>query len=671
MNNKDLMNHAADNIRLLAVSMVEKAKSGHPGGAMGGADFINVLFSEFLVFDPDQPTWEGRDRFYLDPGHMSPMLYSALALQGKYTIDDLKTFRQWGTVCPGHPERDIIHGIENTSGPLGQGHTYAVGAAIAEKFLEARLGSTMMQHKIYAYISDGGVQEEISQGAGRIAGLFKLNNLIMFYDANEIQLSTECDVVMRENTRMKYESWGWNVLEINGNDPDEIRAALILANKEENRPTLIIGHTVMAKGARKEDGSSYERSVKTHGAPLGGGAYENTVKNLGGDLNDPFVVFDDVKELYEKRNAELREIVKERHDAEEEWRKANPEKAEQMKAWFSGDAPKVDWSALVQKRDVATRVASANCLGVLAEQVPNMICSSADLCNSDKTDGFLKKTHELAPDDFTGAFFQAGVSELTMACVCIGMYLHGGVIPACGTFFVFSDYMKPAIRMAALMRVPIKFVWSHDAFRVGEDGPTHEPVEQEAQIRLMEKLKNHKGQDSVRVFRPADADETTVCWQMANENMDTPTAMICSRQNVNSLPEGTDYSQVRKGAYIVKDDPNYDVILLASGSEVSTLLAGAELLNADGIKTRIVSVPSEGLFRTQSKEYQESVLPKGAKIFGMTAGLPVTLQSLVGVEGMVYGLESFGFSAPYKVLDEKLGFNAENVFKQVKDYLSK
>ena len=671
MNNKDLMNHAADNIRLLAVSMVEKAKSGHPGGAMGGADFINVLFSEFLVFDPDQPTWEGRDRFYLDPGHMSPMLYSALALQGKYTIDDLKTFRQWGTICPGHPERDIIHGIENTSGPLGQGHTYAVGAAIAEKFLEARLGSTMMQHKIYAYISDGGVQEEISQGAGRIAGLFKLNNLIMFYDANEIQLSTECDVVMRENTRMKYESWGWNVLEINGNAPDEIRAALIQANKEENRPTLIIGHTVMAKGARKEDGSSYERSVKTHGAPLGGGAYENTVKNLGGDLNDPFVVFDDVKELYEKRNAELREIVKERHAAEEEWRKANPEKAEQMKAWFSGDAPKVDWSALVQKRDVATRVASANCLGVLAEQVPNMVCSSADLCNSDKTDGFLKKTHELAPDDFTGAFFQAGVSELTMACVCIGMYLHGGVIPACGTFFVFSDYMKPAIRMAALMRVPIKFVWSHDAFRVGEDGPTHEPVEQEAQIRLMEKLKNHKGQDSVRVFRPADADETTVCWQMANENMDTPTAMICSRQNVNSLPEGTDYSQVRKGAYIVKDDPNYDVILLASGSEVSTLLAGAELLNADGVKTRIVSVPSEGLFRTQSKEYQESVLPNGAKIFGMTAGLPVTLQSLVGVEGMVYGLESFGFSAPYKVLDEKLGFNAENVYKQVKDYLSK
>ena len=672
MNNKELMNHAADNIRLLAVSMVEKAKSGHPGGAMGGADFINVLFSEFLVYDPDQPTWAGRDRFYLDPGHMSPMLYSALALQGKFTIDELKTFRQWESVCPGHPERDIERGIENTSGPLGQGHTFAVGAAIAEKFLEARLGQTMMQHKIYVYISDGGVQEEISQGAGRIAGLLKLNNIIMFYDANEIQLSTECDVVMKENTAKKYESWGWNVMEIPGNDPEAIRAALVLAQKETERPTLIIGHTTMAKGALKEDGSSYERSVKTHGAPLGGEAYTNTVKNLGGNVENPFVVFDDVKELYTKRNAELREIVKVRHAEEDEWRKQNPELAAKMDEWFSGNAPKVDWSTLVQKRDAATRAASAACLGVLAQQVENMIVSSADLCNSDKTDGFLKYTHNLQADDFTGAFFQAGVSELTMACVCVGMYLHGGVIPACGTFFVFSDYMKPAIRMAALMRVPIKFIWTHDAFRVGEDGPTHEPVEQEAQIRLMEKLKNHKGEDSVRVFRPADVDEATVCWKMAMENMATPTALIFSRQNINSLPEGNDYEQARKGAYIVEgSDTDFDVILLASGSEVSTLIAGTELLRKDNIKVRIVSVPSEGLFRNQPVEYQESILPTGSKIFGMTAGLPVNLQGLVGTNGMVYGLDSFGFSAPYKVLDEKLGFTAENVYNQVKNYLSK
>lgn len=300
-----------------------------------------------------------------------------------------------------------------------------------------------------------------------------------------------------------------------------------------------------------------------------------------------------------------------------------------------------------------------------------MIVSSADLSNSDKTDGFLKKTHAFTAGDFSGAFLQAGVSELTMACCCIGMALHGGVIPACATFFVFSDYMKPAVRMAALMEVPVKFIWSHDAFRVGEDGPTHEPVEQEAQIRLMEKLKNHHGKNSVLVVRPADAEETTVCWRMAMENTDTPTALIFSRQNIDMLPAGNDYSQATKGAYVVAgSDEDYDVILLASGSEVSTLEAGAELLRKDGVKVRVVSVPSEGLFRSQSKEYQESVLPAGKKKFGMTAGLPVTLEGLVGADGTVWGLNSFGFSAPYKVLDEKLGYTGENVYKQVKALLA-
>ena len=670
MNDKNLMNKAADNIRILAASMVEKAKSGHPGGAMGGADFINVLFSEYLVYDPENPSWEGRDRFFLDPGHMSPMLYSALCLQGKFTLDELAEFRQWGSPTPGHPERDIARGIENTSGPLGQGHTFAAGAAVAEKFLEARLGKEVMKHKIYAYISDGGIEEEISQGAGRIAGLLGLNNLIMFYDSNDIQLSTECKVVMNEDTEAKYKAWGWNVIKINGNDVDEIRQALDKAIKEEQRPTLIIGKTIMGKGALKDDGSSYENSIKTHGAPLGGDAYVNTIKNLGGNLENPFQIFSEVKELYAKRNEELKGIVAKRHAEEEEWAKANPEKAELMKSWFSGNAPKIDWSSLVQKEGSATRAASAACLGVLAEQVPNMICASADLSNSDKTDGFLKKTKSLEKDDFSGAFFQAGVSELTMACMCIGMYLHGGVIPACGTFFVFSDYMKPAVRMAALMEVPIKFIWTHDAFRVGEDGPTHEPVEQEAQIRLMEKLKNHHGKDSVRVFRPADADETTVCWKMAMENTETPTALIFSRQNIAKLPAGNDYEQARKGAYIVAgSDEDYDVILLADGSEVSTLVSGAELLRKDCVKVRIVSVPSEGLFRSQSKDYQESILPKGAKIFGMTAGLPVTLEGLVGANGKVFGMPSFGYSAPYKVLDEKLGYTAENVYNQVKSFM--
>lgn len=666
------MNRAADNIRILTAAMVEKAKSGHPGGAMGGADFINVLFSEFLIYDPSNPFWEGRDRFYLDPGHMSPMLYSVLAMQGKFTLEDLQQFRQWGSVTPGHPERDIAHGIENTSGPLGQGHTFAAGAAVAEKYLEAHLGHEVMQHKIYAFISDGGIQEEISQGTGRLAGVLGLNNLIMFYDSNDVQLSTNCDVVMREDTEMKYKSWGWNVITINGNDVDEIRKALTLANQETERPTLIIGKTIMAKGAVQADGTSYEGDFRTHGAPLGGDAYINTIKNLGGDVENPFVIYDDVAELYAKRNAELKEIVAKRQAIEKQWAAENPEKAAKMAEWFSGKAPNIDWSNLVQKPNSPTRVASAACLGVLSEQVKNMIVSSADLCNSDRTDGFLKDTHNITRGDFSGAFFQAGVSELTMACMCIGMYLHGGIIPACGTFFVFSDYMKPAIRMAALMRVPIKFIWSHDAFRVGEDGPTHEPVEQEAQIRLMEKLRNHKGEDSVRVFRPADVNETTVCWQMAMENMNTPTALIFSRQNVDNLPEGTNYDMARKGAYVVAgSDEQYDVILLASGSEVATLVSGASLLRADGVKVRIVSVPSEGLFRRQTKEYQEEVLPTGSKIFGLTAGLPVTLEGLVGCNGEVFGLNSFGYSAPFTVLNEKLGFTAENVYNCVKTMLNK
>lgn len=669
MNDNKVMNRAADNIRILAASMVEKAKSGHPGGAMGGADFVNVLFSEFLVYDPENPRWEGRDRFFLDPGHMSPMLYSVLSLTGKFTMDELSQFRQWGSPTPGHPEVDVMRGIENTSGPLGQGHTIAVGAAIAAKFLKARLGDVMDQ-TIYAYISDGGIEEEISQGSGRIAGHLGLDNLIMFYDSNDIQLSTECKEVMSEDTAKKYEAWNWKVITINGNDPDQIRKALHEAKAEKERPTLIIGKTIMGKGARKADNSSYEANCATHGAPLGGDAYVNTIKNLGGDPENPFQIFPEVKELYAKRAAELKEIVAKKYAAKAEWAKANPELAAKMNDWFANKVPTVNWEGIEQKANAATRGASATVLAALATQVENMIVASADLSNSDKTDGFLKKTHAFAKGDFTGAFFQAGVAELTMACCCLGMALHGGVIPACATFFVFSDYMKPAIRMAALMELPVKFIWTHDAFRVGEDGPTHEPVEQEAQIRLMEKLKNHKGHNSMLVLRPADAEETTIAWKLAIENTTTPTALIFSRQNIANLPVGTDYTQAAKGAYIVAgSDENPDVIMVASGSEVSTLVAGAELLRQEGIKLRIVSVPSEGLFRSQSKAYQESVIPAGAKVFGLTAGLPVNLQGLAGANGKVFGLESFGFSAPYKVLDEKLGFTAENVYKQVKEML--
>ena len=674
MNSVQVMNRAADNIRILAAAMVEKAKSGHPGGAMGGADFINVLYSEYLQFDPKNPTWEGRDRFFLDPGHMAPMLYSQLCLIGKYSLEELANLRQWGSPTTGHPEFDPTRGVENTSGPLGQGHAYAVGAAIAAKFLYAKTGNpTFGKETIYAYIRDGGVQEEISQGAARIAGNLGLDNLIMFYDSNDIQLSTETKEVMNQDTAAKYRALGWDVQEINGNDVAQIRVAIEKAKAVKGKPALIIGKCIMGKGALKDDGSSYERNCKTHGAPLGSEAFKNTVKNLGGNPEEPFTIFPEVAALYEARLKELETIAASRYEEEKAWAAQNADKAAQLKEWFAGKAPKIDWSKCVQKDNDATRSASAACLSVLAEQVPNMICASADLSNSDKTDGFLKKTHALKADDFSGAFFQAGVAELTMACCCIGMMLHGGVVAACGTFFVFSDYMKPAVRMAALMEVPVKFIWTHDAFRVGEDGPTHEPVEQEAQIRLMEKLKNHHGENSMLVLRPADAKETTTAWAMAMENTKTPTALILSRQNIQNLPEGNDYELARKGGYIVAgSDENPDVVLVATGSEVSTLVSGAELLRKDGVKVRIVSVPSEGVFRNQPAAYQQSVVPAGAKVFGLTAGLPVNLQGfLIGAapESKVWGLESFGFSAPYKVLDEKLGYTAENVYKQVSDIL--
>ncbi len=674
--NNTIANKAADNIRILSAAMVEKSNSGHPGGAMGGADFINVLYSEFLKYDPADMNWPFRDRFFLDPGHMSPMLYSVLSLGGNFSMEDLKNFRQWGSVTPGHPEVDTDRGIENTSGPLGQGHAMAVGAAIAERFLVARFG-VWMAHKTYTFISDGGVQEEISQGAGRLAGHLGLNNLLMFYDSNDIQLSTETSSVTSEDTEAKYKAWGWNVTTINGNDASEIRLALKAALTEQKRPSLIIGKTTMGKGAVKEDGSNFERQCSTHGQPLthAGASFKKTVANLGGDPENPFVIFPEVAELYQNRKEFLLKWADEKNLEEDNWAAANPELEKKLETFLSGEANDFDYSKIVQKASAATRNASATVLAAYAKGVENMIVASADLSNSDKTDGFLNNTHAFANGDFSGAFLQAGVCELTMACVMNGMALHGGIIPVCGTFFVFSDYMKPALRMSALMQLPVKFVWTHDAFRVGEDGPTHQPVEHEAQLRLMEQLKNHHGDNSVLVLRPADASETTVAWQIALENTSSPTALILSRQNIKDLPAATsrleEAKQLAKGAYVVEACENPDVILVASGSEVATLVEGAVLLRErDGKKVRIVSAPSEGLFREQDKNYQQSVLTPGIPKFGLTAGLPVTLRGLVGDDGAVWGLNSFGFSAPYQILDEQLGFTAENVYKQVNILLS-
>lgn len=676
--NVNLMNKAANNIRILAAAMVEKAKSGHPGGAMGGADFINVLYSKFIVNAPTDPTWFARDRFYLDPGHMSPMLYSVLHLTGKYTVEDLQKFRSWGSITPGHPEVDPVHGIENTSGPLGQGHAMAVGSALAERYIATHY-SEVFAHKTYAFISDGGIQEGISQEAGRLAGYLGLSNLIMFYDSNDVQLSTDCDEVSNEDTAMKYRSWHWNVITIDGTDPVAIAYALEAAQKETKRPTLIIGHTIMGRGCVTADGKNFEGQCSTHGNPLSksGASYEKTIEHLGGDLNNVWTTFPEVAELYNQRKEELAKIASQRKAAEATWRKENPDKAKQLDDCIAGILPEIDYAAISHKPNVATRTASSNVLSVLGEKMHNMIVSSADLANSDKTDGFLKKTKAFTNGHFDGAFLHAGVSELAMTSIINGIALHGGMVGACATFFVFSDYMKPAIRLSALMEIPVKFIWTHDAFRVGEDGPTHEPVEQEAQIRLMEELKNHSGRNSMLVIRPADAAETTVAWKMAMENQLTPTALILTRQDVSDIPaeEGEGYAaryrqalQAEKGGYIIKKDDNADVILVGNGSEVSALVEAAKIIAEEGIKSQIVSVPSIGLFLNQDAEYRSKVIPAGKPTFGLTAGLPSTLSRVIP-NGHIKGLDHFGESAPFKVLDEKFGFTPQLVAKEILEYV--
>ena len=671
MSNIDLA--CADNIRALSAAMVEKANSGHPGGPMGGADFIHILYSEFLRFDPNDPNWMWRDRFFLDPGHLSAMLYAQLHLLGNYSKEDIEGFRQWKSITPGHPEVDVERGVENTSGPLGQGHAMGAGAALAAKFLEAKFGD-WTAHTIYAYISDGGIQEEISQGIGRIAGYLGLSNIVMFFDSNDVQLSTYTKEVTLEDTAKKYEAWGWKVLEIDGHDHDQIRKALKEAKEEDKQPTIIIGKTIMGKGCVDADGNSYEGYCELHGKPLGGtGAdFGKTIENLGGDADKPFETFPEVASFYkELKEKKVKEAAVEK-EVEVKWRKDNPELAKKLDGFLAKDISNIDFSEITQKENVASRAASAEVLGFLAGKVENLIVASADLANSDKTDGYLKHVEQFAPGVFDANFLHAGVSEFSMAAMANGMALHGGVIPVIGTFFIFSDYQKPAIRLSALMELQVIYLWTHDAFRVGEDGPTHQPIEQEAQIRLMEKLKNHSGERSFLALRPADAHETTVAWDMALNTKNKPSGLILSRQNINDLPASGDrYEEAlkaKKGAYVVKSDDQASLTLIADGSEVATLVDAAELLEKDGVKCKIVSVISEGLFRDQPEDYQKEVLGDLPRI-GMTAGLPINLVELVGSSDRVLGLDHFGYSAPAKVLDDKFGFTGEKAYNEIKKLL--
>lgn len=661
--------------------MVEKAKSGHPGGAMGAATAVTLLFGEFLRFDPENPQWEARDRFLMDPGHMSPLLYSELALTGRLTLDDLKDFRQFGSITSGHPELSVEHGIENSSGPLGLGQAMSVGVALAERYKVAEFGD-ILEHKTVALVSDGGIQEEIAYGAGRIAGHLKLSNLIFFYDANGVQLSCKTDDVMDQDFKKQYESWGWNVLEADGENIDELRCAFQKAFAEKERPTIIIGHTTMAKGAIGADGKSFEGEVSTHGQPLSGAgaSTEATIQNLGGSAENPFQVFPEVESAFEERLAELRKLAAEWKSKKAAWDKKNPDKAKTLASWLSGKGIRLDLRNLEQKEGVATRNSSGAVLAYLAKNYRNIICSSADLSNSDQTQKFLNETRIMRPGDFGGAFVQVGVAELTMGAIACGIALHGGLYPICATFFVFSDFMKPVIRMAALQNLPVKYVFTHDSFRVGEDGPTHQPIEHETQIRLLEALTKPNGRPQMLVLRPADAAETSIAWEMAFENEDSPTALILTRQKVGTLPcpQGSsrydEASKCRKGAYIVSDNTpkgkSPDLTFVANGSDVLLEHEAAEILRGEGKSVRVVSMISPKLFLLSDKSYRDSVIVPWTPVFALSSGLPVLFKDVVGGFGKTVGLERFGASAPASVLEEKFGYKPEAVASEARKYLA-
>jgi transketolase len=676
----ELILKAADNVRILSAAMVQKAKSGHPGGAMGAADAITLLFAEFLRFNPDQPSWMGRDRFFMDPGHMSPLLYSELALTGFMGLSDLAEFRQLNSETPGHPELAVHRAIENSSGPLGLGHGMALGTAIAERFMVERFGD-IVSHKTVVLISDGGVQEEIAYGVGRVAGHLQLSNLILFYDANEVQLSCKTKDVMCFDVASQYKAWGFRVFEVDGTDLNALRQAFQAAWAETERPVIVIGHTIMAKGAIAEDGTSYEGQVSTHGQPLNaaGASTEATVARLGGNPQDPFQIFPEVKKAFASRLDELRAQVKEWEKKKSTWDKENAELSARLDSWLSGQGPRLNLSDLPIKEGVATRVSSGSVLAHLAENYKNIICSSADLSNSDNTQAFLDRTGIFRPNDFKGAFLQVGVAELTMGAIACGIALHGGLYPICATFFVFSDFMKPAIRMAALMGLPVKYVFTHDSFRVGEDGPTHQPIEHETQIRLLEGLTKANGKPEMLVLRPADAYETLVAWEMAFENTNSPTALVLTRQNVDVLPsEGVSHyeraTKAKSGAYIVSDNtkPNAkpDLILVANGSDVLLNHKAAEILRAEGLSVRTVSMISPKLFLTQPKSYQNQVIEPWRPVMALSSGLPLLFQSVVGGMGKTIGLERFGASAPAPVLEKEFGYVPEAVAEKARAYLA-
>lgn len=657
---KAIVKKAINTVRLLSADGVQKANSGHPGMPMGSADYAFTLWAKFLRFDPQRPDWIGRDRFVLSAGHGSMLLYSLLHLFGyDVTIEDLKQFRQLGSKTPGHPEYGHTPGVEVTTGPLASGLASAVGMAIGLKQLVARIGAPkelFKNQKVYVVSGDGCIMEGTSHEACSMAGHLKLDNLILFYDSNKITIEGSTSLAMSEDVGARFEAYGWNVLKINGQCPRQIEAAVTLAQSCKDKPTIIIGETTIGFGSPHLAGTA-----KSHGAPLGEDELKATKAALGFDPEQSFVVPEDVRGFLSDRIAEKKADAAEWDAQFDAWKSSSPDGAALLEAILRKEIPadlEVRLLAAVPEKDVATRASSGAMIQVVAKAVPAVVGGSADLAPSNNT--YMKEMGDFTAEDRAGRNFHFGVRELGMGLVCNGLALTYA-IPFSATFMVFSDYMKPAIRLAAIQKLHQVYVFTHDSYAVGEDGATHEPIEQLAMFRSL---------PGVTLLRPAESHEVALAWAYA-VRADHPVILSLTRQALPNLPaEVVAKMDVAKGAYVVSSDEDFEAILIGSGSELAACVKAAEALRAQGRKLRVVSMPSWDLFEAQGAEYKESVLPKACrKRVAVEAACTMGWSKYVGDEGMVIGLDHFGESAPYKALADKYGFTPEKVTAAVAEYL--
>jgi transketolase len=659
---------AADTIRILAAEGVQKANSGHPGMPMGMADCAFVLWAEFLKFNPKDPEWVNRDRFVLSAGHGSMLLYSLLHLSGfDVTLEDLNSFRQWGSRTPGHPEYGYLPGVETTTGPLGQGFANGVGMAIAAKMHSARYNTTDFNlfgsHLIYGIVSDGDMMEGVASEAASLAGHLGLGNIVYIYDDNNITIDGNTNLAFTEDVAKRFDAYGWHTIKIDGHDHDQITNAIEIGKNEKEKPTLILAKTHIGYGSpNKQDTSG------VHGSPLGDDELIAMKENLGWPSEESFYIPNEVQEIFNNRVKDLRAEYEEWQKQFNQWQTKEPELSQKFSNAYKKSIPESLFQDLVQEiaeETGATRSLSGKAIQKVAEIMPGFVGGSADLAPSNNT--YIKSENAISKSDFSGKNFHFGIREHSMGSIMNGVALYGGYIPYGGTFLVFSDYMRPSIRLAALMGIQSIYVFTHDSIFLGEDGPTHQPVEQLASLRTIPNL---------NVLRPADNVEVAASWVVALENQIGPTALILTRQKVQNLNREETFKNedVKKGAYIISKENNEhpEIIIVASGSEVQLAMESKKLLEEDNIATRVISMLSLEIFKQQPNEYKHELLSKKAKaIIVIEAGVTFGWKAISYLPMLVIGIDRFGASAPLNTLAEKFGFTPERVCEKINEFLKK